>query len=100
MKSFLKKKNTAKVFFTVVILFPIPTSKKMKCHLKQNKKDVVSPHPYQHVVLSVFWILSILTDVGSSVLICSFPVTHAGCLFLFICYQCLGLFWTRCRLYG
>lgn len=93
MKSFLKKKKNCQGVFHCGYLTFYSCQQKMRCRLKQNKKGVVSPHPYQHVVLSVFWILSILTGVGSSALICSFPVTHAVGVFSYLfAISVLGFF--------
>ena len=104
MESFLKKKKkTVKLFFTVVI-FSIPTSKKwdvVSSKKKKKKKDVVSPHSCQPLVLSVFWILSTLTDVWGHQF--WFAASRWHMLSAFSCLFAIsvsGLFWTRCRLYG
>ena len=104
MESFLKKKKKLSSCFSLWLSFLFPPAKNemlSQVKKKKKKKDVVSPHSCQPLVLSVFWILSTLTDVWGHQF--WFAASRWHMLSAFSCLFAIsvsGLFWTRCRLYG
>ena len=58
-----------------------------------NERVPVAPHPHQHLMLSVFWILAILIGVWWHliVLICiSLMIYNVGHLFISLCAICIS----------